>query len=323
VRRHRHPAIDYAGAALLTVTLASIVVLTDLGGLTYPWWSMPIAVLAAIAIAGLIGFVLVERRASEPILPMRLMCQPTFVFSILVALAAGFALFGSVTYLPLFLQVVKGSSPTASGLEMMPIMAGTLVSSIVSGQLISRYGRYRIFPILGTATATLGLLLLGGLEPDTPRLALIGYMLTLGLGLGMVTQVLVTVAQNTARSEDLGVTTSGVTLFRLIGGSLGTAILGTVFSSQIAGTIDGGAVNPAALTSAAPAALEAMRASITHGVGVVFRVAAGVAAVGFVFAWFIPERPLRRTVAAATADPGHEAGDAFAMPIVREAASRR
>jgi predicted MFS family arabinose efflux permease len=279
--------------------------------------------LASLAVAAISTFIMVEHRAPEPILPMRLMCQPTFVFSVLVSLAAGFALFGSATYLPLFLQVVKGSAPTTSGLEMMPIMAGTLVSSIVAGQLISRYGRYRVFPILGTATATAGLLLLGRLQPDTPRLAMIGYMLTLGLGLGMVTQVLVTVAQNTSRAEDLGVTTSGVTLFRLIGGSLGTAMLGTLFSSQVAGVIDGGVIDPGSLTTMDPAMADSVRISITHALTTVFHAAAGVTAAGFLFSWFIPEKPLRRTVAAATAAPGQEAGDAFAMPPTPEVKAAR
>jgi hypothetical protein len=164
-------------------------------------------------------------------------------------------------------------------------------------------------------------LMLSTLQPDTPRLVLAVYMLTLGLGLGMVTQVLVTVAQNTSRGEDLGVTTSGVTLFRLIGGSLGTAILGTVFGSQVAGTIDGASINAVQLSSLDPAMSATVKSSITSALCAVFHVAAGVAAAGFFFALFIPEKPLRRTVAEATAGPGKEAGDAFAMPVAHHGAA--
>ena len=140
----------------------------------------------------------VESRAAEPILPLRLFRERTFAVVALIALSVGFALFGSVTYMPTFLQVVKGDSPTASGLQMVPMMGGTLFSSIVTGQLISRYGRYRIFPIVGTATATVGLYLLSGLRSDTSSTVQLIYLLILGLGLGLVNQVLIIAVQNAA-----------------------------------------------------------------------------------------------------------------------------
>jgi EmrB/QacA subfamily drug resistance transporter len=298
--RVRH-SIDYGGAALLTVALSSVVVLTDLGGLSYPWWSPQTIGLAVLALAATGGFILAERRAREPILPLHLFRQRTFAVVSLVSVAAGFALFGSVTYLPTFLQVVKGATPTASGLEMVPIMGGTLVTSIAAGQLISRYGRYRVFPIAGTALAATALALLSQITPDVSMRVLVACMLTLGMGLGMVTQVLVIAVQNTSRYEDLGVTTSGVTLFRLIGGSLGTAILGTVFGSRV-----GGAAGAEAVTGA---------------IAAVFTVAAAVAAAGFVLSWFIPEEPLRETVAAASSSAGQEAGEAFAMPSPDDASA--
>ena len=160
--RVRH-TMDYRGAALLATTLGSIVLVTDLGGLTHSWSSPPIVALGLVAIVAFVLFVRVESRAAEPILPLRLFRERTFAVVALIALSVGFALFGSVTYMPTFLQVVKGDSPTVSGLQMVPMMGGTLFSSIVTGQLISRYGRYRIFPIVGTATATVGLYLLSGL----------------------------------------------------------------------------------------------------------------------------------------------------------------
>ena len=290
-------AIDYGGAVLLAATLGSIVLLTDLGGLIYPWTSGPIVALAALAVAALLLFIHIERRAREPVMPLRLFRDRTFALLSIVALSVGFALFGSVTYLPVFLQHVKGSSPTSSGLEMMPMMMGTLFTSIASGQVISRTGKYRAFPIAGTALAGIGLLLLARIAPDVSIRTLMTQLLVVGLGLGLVTQVLVVAVQNSAPYEDLGAATSAVTMFRLIGGALGTAVLGIVFAARAA------ALAPAGQAVAYSEALST-----------VFSVAAGVALTGCVASWFVPERPLRETVAAATASVGQEAGEAFSMP---------
>jgi EmrB/QacA subfamily drug resistance transporter len=291
-------SVDYLGALLLAVTLGAVVLMTDLGGLTYSWSSPVILALAVIALFGVVAFGLVERKAREPILPMHLLRDRTFVVAAAVGSSVGFALFGSVTYLPMFLQHVKGSTPTASGLEMMPMMAGTLLTSIGSGQLITRWGRYRAFPIIGTAMATLALLLLSGVTVNTPLHVLLAQLVLLGMGLGFVTQVLIVAVQNAARYEDLGAATSGATMFRLIGGSIGTAVLGTIFASRAA-------------AGGAPA--------ITAGIADAFSMAAAVCAIGFVLSWLVPERPLRQTVAAATADPGRDAGEAFAMPPTGDA----
>ena len=291
--RTRQPRIDYAGAATLSMALAGLVLLTDLGGLSYDWTSPPIVALGVATVTAIAAFVLVERRAAEPILPPRLFRERTFPLVAAVGFAAGFALFGSVTYLPMYLQTVQGRTPTGSGLTMVSMMAGTLTASITVGQLVSRWGRYRWFPIAGMATATLGLVLLAGIAPDTTHRRLVLELGVLGLGLGMVTQVLIVAAQNAAAYEDLGAATSGATMFRLIGGSIGTAILGTLFAGRVAGTTD-----PAIVSAA---------------VGAVFRVAAVVAGAGFVFAWLIPERRLRETVAATTGSVGQEAGEAFGM----------
>jgi hypothetical protein len=244
----------------------------------------------------------------------------------------GFALFGSVTYLPLFLQVVKGSTPTESGLEMIPMMGGTLVSSVLAGQAISRYGRYRIFPLVGTATATLALVLLSRISGETSTMVLLAYLLILGTGLGLVTQVLVVAVQNAVRYEDLGVATSGVTLFRLIGGSIGTAVLGTIFAAGVARTLaatmpaSGGAALPTTnlsartLASLPPEIHRAYMEAFTTSLTTVFEVAAIVSAVGFVLTWIMPERPLRETVAAATSSLGEEAGETFPMPLPDDSA---
>ncbi|MFL5636389.1 MAG: DHA2 family efflux MFS transporter permease subunit [Gemmatimonadaceae bacterium] len=318
--------IDYAGAGLLAVVLSSITLIADLGGTAYPWSSALIIGLIIIAAISLVAFALIERRAREPVLPLRLFRQQTFGITSAVGLIVGFALFGSVTYFPLYLQVVKGVSPTGSGMQMVPMMGGMLVTSILSGQLISRTGRYKIFPLLGTAVMTLGLFLLSRLTAGSSTATASLLMLILGVGLGMVMQVLVIAVQNAVDYRDLGVATSGATLFRLIGGSLGTAILGAIFAARLstnltrllpAGTAVGGAthnMSVQALLRMPPAVRAAYAQAFTASLGTVFLVATVVCATGFLLTWLLPERPLRATVAAGARDVGSEAGEAFARP---------
>ena len=325
LERVRH-AIDYVGAALLAVALSAVVLLADLGGTMYPWASPQSLGLVAAAIVSTVGFLFVERRAAEPVLPLRLFANRAFWVASVVGFVVGFALFGSVTYLPLFLQIAKGATPTASGLQMLPMMGGMLTSSIVSGQLISRTGRYKIFPLVGTAVMTLGLFLLSRMSPDTTILAASGIMLVMGLGLGMVLQVLVIAVQNAVDYQDLGVATSGATLFRLIGGSVGTAVLGAIFAARLGGELarlaPAGAARASqstAITTEMLASLEpSMRAAYSQAfatsLSAVFLVATGVAFVGFVMVWLMPEHPLRTTLSATTAEGG-AIGEAFAMPV--------
>jgi EmrB/QacA subfamily drug resistance transporter len=325
--RTKH-SIDYAGAALLAVALSVVTLLADLGGTAYSWSSGMMIGLIAVSIVAAILFVFVERRAAEPVLPLRLFQRRTFVVSTLVGLVVGFALFGSVTYFPLFLQAVKGVSPTASGLQMLPMMGGMLTTSILSGQLISRLGRFRVFPIVGTAVMTLGLFMLSRLTPESSVAAAAFRVLLLGAGLGMVMQVLVIAVQNDADYADLGVATSGATLFRFVGGSLGTAVLGAVFASRFASLIAGVETHAAAtgaglnletLSRVSPEVRARYAAAITGASDRVFIVAAVVCAVGFLITWLMPERPLRATVASAAGNPGEEAGEAFGRPSDVEA----
>jgi EmrB/QacA subfamily drug resistance transporter len=311
-RRHVYHVIDYAGAALLTVALGAVVLATDLAGVTYAWSSPQIVGLGIGAAAAMLAFVAVERRAPEPLLPLHLFRDRTFTLAALVGFAVGFALFGSVTYMPMFLQFVKGSSPTLSGLEMMPMMIGTIVTSIGAGQLISRYGKYRVFPIVGTAIAAAALEWLAQLNADITVRQVLVRLFVLGAGLGMVTQVLVVAVQNTAPYEDLGVATSAATMFRLVGGSIGTAVLGALFVAHVGGGLQG--LTPDRLATLAPSEQAAYASAISRGVAAVFRVAGVVAAVGFVLTWLFPARPLRETVAAASSSVGKDAGDAFSMP---------
>jgi EmrB/QacA subfamily drug resistance transporter len=330
--RRARRAIDYAGASLLAVVLSAVILVADLGGTTYPWTSAPLLALSVVAVLALVLFLLAERRADEPILPLHLFRQRTFLVSTLAGLVVGFALFGSVTYFPLFLQVVRGESPTASGLQMLPMMGGMLTTSILSGQLISRTGRYKIFPVIGTAVMTVGLFLLSRLSASSTTLTASLIMLLLGVGLGMVMQVLVIAVQNAVDYADLGVATSGATLFRLIGGSLGTAVLGAIFAGRLsanlerllpAGALGGEAargLSVQALAALPPALRTAYGAAFTASLNTVFLVAASVSVVGFVLTWLLPERPLRTTIASTAADPGHEAGEAFARPSDTDAA---
>jgi EmrB/QacA subfamily drug resistance transporter len=322
----RSHAIDYVGAGLLAVVLSAITLVADTGGTAFPWSSGLVLGLIAITVVALIGFIVAERRAKEPVLPPHLFGQRTFTLTSLIGLIVGFALFGSVTYLPVYLQLVKGVGPTESGLQMLPMMGGMLVTSIVSGQLISRTGRYKLFPILGTAVMSVGLFLLSRLTVASSALAASFDMLLLGLGLGLVMQVLVIAVQNSVDYGDLGVATSGATLFRLIGGSLGTAVLGAIFASRLSANLTrlmpvgvtarpGGGMTTEALARLPAAARAAYLQAFTASLSTVFLVATAVCAVGFLFAWVLPERRLRETIAASAGDAGTESGGVFARPL--------
>ena len=326
-RSHR---IDYAGAGLLATLLSAIILVTDLGGVEYSWGSPLILGLIGLSVVSLVVFLLVERRASEPVLPMHLFRNQSFVITSAVGLVVGFAMFGSVTYLPVFLQVVKGSSPTGSGLQMVPMMGGMLISSIVSGQLISHTGRYKIFPIMGTAVMIVALFLLSRMAADTSLGAVLGMMLLLGLGMGLVMQVLIIAVQNAVDHRDLGVATSGSTLFRSIGGSVGTAVLGAIFATRLASELTtrlagSGATGPVgkglsltAIAQLPPAVRATYAQAFTTSIDLIFLVAMVVAIVGFALTWLLPEHRLRETVSATSADIGQEVGGAMAMPTSPE-----
>jgi EmrB/QacA subfamily drug resistance transporter len=317
-KQHR---VDYLGTVLLGACLTSLVLLTTLGGTTYAWDSTIIIGLGVVAALALAAFVFVEHRAPEPVLPLELFRNRVFVVTGLIGFVVGFALFGALTYLPLFQQIVRGLSPTASGLQLVPLMAGLLTSSIGSGQIISRTGRYKVFPIIGTAISAVGLFLLSGLDPGTGSLEAASYMLVLGLGLGFVMQVLILAVQNAVPYAQLGIATSSATLFRSIGGSLGTAILGAIFSNRLAhelasqlpagsgaSSLASGQINPAQVSSLPPALHDGYVHSFTDSLSTVFVIAALVVAVAFLLAWTLEERPLRKTI------EDRDVGDAFAPP---------
>ena len=304
VRRHE---IDYAGTLLLAAGLSAIILLTSLGGNTYDWGSPQIVALGVLGVACLVVFAFVERRAAEPILPPSLFRNRVFLTTSTVGLIVGFALFGALTYLPLFQQIVRGLSPTASGLQLLPVMGGLLISSIASGQIISRVGRYKFFPIAGTFVAAIGMFLLSSLSASTGTGVAALHMLVLGLGLGMVMQVLVLAVQNAVPYEMLGVATSGATLFRSIGGSFGVAVLGAIFTGRLtselpAGAASSGGLDPSAIHRLPAAQREVFINAFTDALQLVFTVATVVVLVAFVVSWLIPEKPLRKTVETTVGD---------------------
>ncbi len=304
--------IDYLGTIMIGGAATSLVLLTSLGGVTYPWGSGPIVTLAVLAVAFTIAFIVAERRAAEPVLPLHLFRQRVFGAAGAIGFAVGFAMFGALTYLPQYQQVVRGVSPTGSGLRLLPLMAGLLITSIGTGQLISRWGRYKIFPVVGTAVMTVGLYLLSHLSPSTSTLNASLSMLVLGAGIGATMQVLVIAVQNAVDYADLGAATSGTTFFRSIGGSFGTAVFGAIFDhvlpGNIASALHGLTLPPGiGITSgASPATLATLPAPVhaalvsgyAASIRTVFLAAVPVGALAFVLTFTLKELPLRRTAQA-------------------------
>ncbi len=309
--------VDYLGAALLAGGLSSIVLFTSLGGTTWPWDSPQIIALIVIGVVAIAAFVFVESRVVEPILPLSLFRNRTFAATSAVGFIVGLALFGAVTYLPLYLQIVKGVSPTRSGLQLTPLMLGLLVTSVLSGQLISRWGKYRIFPIVGTAVVTVGMFLLSRLGIGTSLWMAALDMVVLGLGLGMTMQVLVLAVQNAVDYKYLGVATSGSTMFRSIGGSIGVSLFGAIFTNRLhteltqrlpAATHLPSTTSPAAIRALPPDVRDVYVHSLTAALSPVFLVAAIISSVAFLLALSIPDIPLRKTSAA------EGIGETFATP---------
>jgi EmrB/QacA subfamily drug resistance transporter len=307
-RRQPH-RIDYLGAALLVASVVSLLLVAVWGGTTYPWASPVILGLAAAG-AGLgVLFLVQERRVEEPIIPLRLFRQSIVSLSSGIMFLVGATLFGGVVFLPLFLQAVLGASATNSGLLLLPLMMGVVVTAIGSGRIISRTGRYKWWPVAGMATCTVGMVLLSRMDPSTSRVYASASMAVLGLGIGMVMQVLVLAIQNSVEHRDLGAATSAANFFRSIGGTFGTAVFGAIFSARLAAVLAAslppgvvGRLDPTSLARAPEAIARLdppLRAAVVGGIAeavhLVFLVAVPVAAVGFVLALALREIPLRDT----------------------------
>lgn len=299
-KRTRHK-IDYPGALMLSLALSATVLLTSLGGRSFGWDSPFILSMIALALLGTILFVFIESRASEPILPLSLFRVNTFAVFGSIGFIVNASLFGSVTFLPLYLQVAKGVSPTNSGLQMMPLMFGILAGSIGSGQIMARTGRYRFLPRIGTIVLALGMVWLATLQPETPSWVVMAMMAVVGVGLGPMMSVGTTAIQNAVPRELLGTGTAGFTLFRQVGGSIGVAAFGAIFTGRLTAslgmTLPAGA-EPGSLNAAMVATLpDGMRETVvlafTNALHPIFQICAASAMVAFLLTFLLEELPLR------------------------------
>ncbi|MCY0905038.1 MDR family MFS transporter [Arthrobacter sp. H14-L1] len=304
--------IDYVGTASLAAAATGLVLVTTLGGTSYAWSSPFIIGLAVASAVLIVLFVLIERRAKEPVIPLSLFRNRTFAVASGIGFIVGFAMFGAITFLPLFLQVVRGEAATSSGLQLLPMMGGLLLTSIGSGLLISRWGRYKIFPVAGTAIMTVGLFLFSTMDQNTPDVLVWLFMFVLGVGIGGVMQVLVIAVQNAVDYSNLGTATSGATFFRSIGGSFGSAVFGAIFAAVLAthtlpAGLSGANINPAQLALLPAAARADFIAQYANALQSVFLIAAPIGVLAFILTLLLPELRLRGTV-------DNDAAEAFIPP---------
>lgn len=300
--RIRHQ-IDFLGAGYLAVSLTCLILFTSQGGTVMAWSDPQLWCIFAFFVVTLGGFIYEERLAFEPIIPLGLFRDRTFLLSCLIGFIIGMSLFGSMTFLPLYLQVVKFSTPSEAGMQLLPLMGGLMLTSIVSGRIISKIGRYRIFPIMGTLLTFIAMALLGTLKINTPIHILYLYITLLGCGLGMVMQVLVLAVQNSVEQKLIGVATSSATLFRQIGGSIGVAAFGAIFTNvlqnKLAVLIPAGVQLPQQLSANAVHELPvALRDDYLQAFGSalhsVYIISAGVAVFAFLLSLLMKNVPLRK-----------------------------
>jgi EmrB/QacA subfamily drug resistance transporter len=306
--RHTEHRVDYLGTGFLAGGVAALILLTTWGGNQYPWGSTTIVGLGIAGVVLLALFLWQEHRAAEPIIPLSLFRSPVFDVANAIGFTIGMAMFGAIIFIPLYLQLVYGATPTSSGLRLLPLMAGLLVAAIASGRAISRIGRYKMFPIAGTAVLICGMYLLSRLTVSTPAWLSSLYMLVVGVGIGLVMQVLVLVVQNNARPQEMGVATSTATFFRSVGGSFGVAIFGAIFASRLADQIrhlpaasarrlaGGVHLTPQQAKHLPPAVHADFLQAFSHALHGVFLWGVGIAIVPFVLSWFLREVPLRTTL---------------------------
>ena len=305
--------LDYLGGGLLAVAAISLVLLATWGGTEYPWGSGQIIGLAVLAVAAAAAFCMVELRVAEPILPLHVFRNRNFSLTMALTFLTGLAMFGALTFLPLYQQTVQGASPTLSGLMLTPMMLGVTVTSIVAGQVTTRTGRYKIFPILGGAIMGVGMYLLTGLGISTTKTTSAIYYVVLGLGMGFLMQMVSLIAQNSVQQKDMGVASSARMFFQQIGGSLGVAAFGAVFARRLTESLaaaagsgvhisaSGGQLDPATVDSLPARVKHDVFFAIAHAIQGVFIWALPAAVLIFVLAWFIKEVPLRGRAPAAEA----------------------
>lgn len=295
--------VDYLGAALLTVGITAIVLVTTWGGTEYAWSSAMIMELIAIGVAALVGFVIVQTKAPEPIMPLHIFRNRNFTLMSVIGFLTGFVMFGAVLFLPLYQQSVQGASATNSGLLLLPMLLSMMAVSLIAGRITTSSGKYKIFPIMGGALVVTGLFLLAQMDTETSRLTSGVYMAVLGAGMGFLMQITMLVAQNSVEMKDMGVASSSTTLFRTLGSSFGVAIMGALFNGRVQDEMasSGGSgvteksaqLDAASLAKLPDAVREVYQHAVSSGTHAAFTLGAAVAVIGFVAAFFVKEVPLR------------------------------
>jgi EmrB/QacA subfamily drug resistance transporter len=311
--------IDYLGGCLLAVAAVAVILFATFGGSEYAWGSVQIIGLGVIAVAATAGFLLTETRAAEPILPLHVFRNRNFSVTMALTFLTGLAMFGAMTFLPLYQQTVQGASAVVSGLMLTPMMVGATVTSIVSGQITTRTGRYKLFPVLGGAIMAVGMFLLTRLGVGTSRITSGSYYVVLGLGMGFLMQMVSLIAQNSVQPRDMGVASSARMFFQQIGGSLGVSAFGAIFASRLTDSlraaalgggsgvhinVSGGQLDPTVVDKLTGPIRHDVFYAIAHAVQGVFFWAAPSAVLIFVLALLIKEVPLRgRTPAPGPGQP--------------------
>ncbi|MER7810610.1 MDR family MFS transporter [Streptomyces sp900116325] len=310
--------VDYLGAGLLTLGITAIVLVTTWGGSEYAWGSAMIMELAAIGVVSLVGFLFVETKAAEPIIPLHIFRNRNFTLMSLVGFMSGFVMFGAVLFLPLFQQSVQGASATNSGLLLLPMLLSMMIVSLIAGRVTTSTGKYKIFPIIGSVLMVAGLFLLSQMDTGTTRFTSGIYMAVLGAGMGFLMQITMLVAQNSVELKDMGVASSATTLFRTLGSSFGVAIMGALFTGRVqdemaargggAATARSAQLDAASLAKLPDPVREAYQFAVSSGTHIAFLVGASVGVIALLAAVFVKEVPLRGAGPEAKAEVVADAG---------------
>ncbi|MCT9006255.1 MDR family MFS transporter [Streptomyces sp. NPDC054766] len=316
-KKRSETRIDYLGAALLTIGITSIVLVTTWGGTEYAWSSARIMELIGLGVAALVGFVFWQTKAAEPIVPLHIFRSRNFTLMSIIGFVTGFAMFGATLFLPLYQQAVQGASATNSGLLLLPMLGAMLVTSMVAGRVTTATGRYKIFPVIGGVLMVIGLYLLSTMDTDTTRFMSGVYMAVLGLGMGCLMQVTMLVAQNSVEMKDMGVASSSTTLFRTLGSSFGVAVMGALFNNRVkdvmaekAGALgskiteQSPQLDAASLAKLPAAAREAYQHAVSAGTHSAFLLGASVAVIVMISSVFVKEVALKGAGAPKPAEDG-------------------
>ncbi|MGH3098175.1 MAG: MFS transporter [Streptosporangiales bacterium] len=323
--QHQKTKVDYKGAAFMALGVAALVLMLNWGGTRYDWVSLPIFALIAGAVVFIPLWLLVERRAEQPILPLRLFRDGVFRVNTIMAFMVGIAMFGAVSYLPTYLQLSLGASATKSGILMLPLMGGLMFSAVITGQTISRTGRYKPFPIIGAGIASVGMYLLSLLDASTTRGESSLYMVVLGLGLGFIMPTLILTTQNSVAKRDMATATANVNFFRQIGAAFGVALIGSLFTSRLtdqlaqnlppgASQAMGGDGKAQGLTTQIvdklpPDIAHAVVVSYADALTPLYKYLAPLLLVAFIVAWFLPEKRLATVLGRGGGDDSEQLQD--------------